>query len=138
MNIDKPILRIIDVNLNRAKEGLRVCEDIIRFILNDPASTKALKSLRHRIQDIIASSNMDNKLLRMARNVKDDCGTDFCSLEDKEGWEAVFFANMQRAKEALRVLEEFSKLFKGNAGEKFKRLRFQLYEQEKRLTEKHF
>lgn len=136
--IDKNILRIIDVNLNRAKEGLRVCEDITRFILNDPASTKALKSLRHRIQDIIASSNMDNKFLCMARNVKGDCGTDFCGLENKDRWESVFFANMQRAKEALRVLEEFSKLFKGNACEKFKTLRFRLYEQEKKITEKYF
>jgi thiamine-phosphate pyrophosphorylase len=138
MNIDKPILRIIDVNLNRAKEGLRVCEDIARFILNDPASTRALKLLRHNIQDIIVSSNISIKLLHNARDIKGDCGTPFCGLENKDRWEAVFFANIQRVKEALRVLEEFSKLFKGALGEKFKKLRFRLYEQEKRLTEKYF
>jgi hypothetical protein len=138
MDIDKPVLRVIDVNLNRVKEGLRVCEDITRFILNDPASTRALKSLRHRIQDIVVSSSMDNKLLCMARNTKDDFGTDFSRLEDKDRWQAVFFANMQRAKEALRVLEEFSKLFKANLSGRFKGLRFHLYDQEKRLIGKYF
>jgi hypothetical protein len=134
---DKNILRIIDVNLNRAKEGLRVCEDISRFIFNDLVSTRALKLLRHNIHHIVISSRINEKLLCRARDVKSDCGTDFCVLENKDSWESVFFANIQRAKEALRVLEEFSKLLKASTGEKFKELRFKLYEQEKRLTEKY-
>jgi thiamine-phosphate pyrophosphorylase len=138
MNIDNPILRIIDVNLNRAKEGLRVCEDVTRFILNDLASTRALKSLRHRIHNIIESSGISAKLLHSMRNIKDDCGTGFCGLEKKDKWQAVFSANMQRSKEALRVLEEFSKLIKTKMGAEFKALRFKLYQQEKRLTEKYF
>jgi signal transduction histidine kinase len=138
MNVDKSILRIIDANLNRAKEGLRVCEDITRFILDDLASTRALKSLRHRIHSIVESSKINIKLLHGARDTKGDCGTDFYGLEKKDKWQAVFFANMQRVKEALRVLEEFSKLFKGKAGPQFKALRFRLYEQEKKITEKHF
>jgi hypothetical protein len=134
---NKNILRIIDVNLNRAKEGLRVCEDITRFILNDSASTRALKLLRHKIQEITANSNIDKNSLCRARDIRGDCGMDFCVLEKKDTWQSVFAANMQRAKEALRVLEEFSKLFKGNTGERFKSLRFRLYAQEKRLTEKY-
>jgi hypothetical protein len=134
---NKNILRIIDANLNRAKEGLRVCEDITRFILNDSASTRALKLLRHKIQEITANSNIDKNSLCSARDIRGDCGMDFCVLEKKDAWQSVFAANMQRAKEALRVLEEFSKLFKGNTGERFKRLRFRLYAQEKRLTEKY-
>ena len=139
MNVDKSILRIIDANLNRAKEGLRVCEDITRFILNDLASTRALKSLRHRIHSIIVSSKLSASLLHGSRDVKSDCGTDFCGLEKKDKWQAIFFANIQRVKEALRVLEEFLKLFKGSpAGGQFKKLRFRLYEQEKKITEKYF
>ena len=134
---NKNILRIIDVNLNRAKEGLRVCEDITRFILNDSASTYALKLLRHKIQEITANSNIDKNSLCSARDIRGDCGMDFCVLEKKDTWQSVFAANMQRAKEALRVLEEFSKLFKGNTGQRFKHLRFRLYAQEKRLTEKY-
>jgi thiamine-phosphate pyrophosphorylase len=135
--INKNILRIIDVNLNRAKEGLRVCEDISRFMLNDPTSARALKFLRHKIHEITADSNIDKKSLCGARDIQGDCGMDFCTLEKKDDWQSVLAANTQRAKEALRVLEEFSKLFKGNTGERFKRLRFQLYAQEKRLTEKY-
>jgi thiamine-phosphate pyrophosphorylase len=134
---NKNILRIIDVNINRATEGLRVCEDITRFILNDSASTRLLKFLRHKIQEITANSNIDRKSLCGARDVHGDCGRDFSALEKKDNWQSVLAANMQRAKEALRVLEEFSKLFEGNTGERFKKLRFRLYVQEKRLTEKY-
>jgi thiamine-phosphate pyrophosphorylase len=136
--IDKNVLRIIDVNANRAAEGLRVCEEITRFMFNDTASTRALKRLRHRVQDIVNSSGIGRSLLYSSRDIKGDCGTDFCALEKRHSYEGVFFANMQRVKEALRVLEEFLKLFKGPAGARFKAVRFELYAEEKRLTEKYF
>jgi hypothetical protein len=135
--IDKNILRIIDVNINRAKEGLRVCEDITRFILNDTVSTKALKLLRHKIKDIVDVSGINKKLLYKSRDSKDDCGINFCALEQRTNWQSIFQANMQRSKEALRVLEEFFKLSKGKTAELFKDLRFKLYSQEKHITEKH-
>ena len=47
------LLRIIDANLNRAREGLRVCEDISRFALGDKTATRALKSIRHGATDLI-------------------------------------------------------------------------------------
>jgi len=137
MTDNKKIFRILDVNINRVKEGLRVCEDITRFILNDPASTKSLKSLRHKVEDIIAKSSIRKRLLCMARDVKRDCLTEICDLEHKKSWQSIFFANMQRAKEALRVLEEFSKLFEERMSSDFKRLRFNIYEQERKLTRKH-
>jgi hypothetical protein len=135
---DKNILRIIDVNLNRAKEGLRVCEDVTRFILNDSASTRALKIIRHKIQDIVEYSRIKKDFLCSARDIAGDCGMDFSSLEKKSDWKSILFANMQRVKESLRVLEEFTKLLKDSSCEKFKRLRFRFYAQEKRITEKYF
>jgi len=39
---DGTVLRIIDANTNRLKEGLRVCEDIFRFILNAKISRARL------------------------------------------------------------------------------------------------
>ncbi|MDD5504533.1 MAG: thiamine-phosphate pyrophosphorylase [Candidatus Omnitrophica bacterium] len=136
--IDKNVLRIIDANINRAAEGLRVCEDIIRFMFNDAALTKGLKRLRHRVLDIINSSGISRSLLHNSRDAKGDCGSDFSVLENRRSCEGVFFANMQRAKEALRVLEEFLKLYKTSAGRRFKSVRFELYAEEKRLTEKYF
>ena len=133
---DKDILRIIDVNLNRAREGLRVCEEVVRFVLNDASLTKGLKSIRHKIQSIIKSADTDEGLLCQARNVKDDVGTELTRLEKRDGWRSIFFANMQRVKESLRVLEEFFKLFDRNTGERFKDLRFQVYEFEKKAIKR--
>ena len=136
--VDKKIFRILDVNINRVKEGLRVCEDITRFILNDSASTKSLKSLRHKIRDIVEKSIAGKRLLCQSRDVKRDCLTEICGLEHKKNWQSIFFANMQRTKEALRVLEEFSKLLGDKMSEKFKAIRFKVYEQEKILIRKYF
>lgn len=133
---NRNVLRIIDVNLNRAHEGLRVCEDVVRFILNDASSTKRLKTIRHTIQRIIAASKIDSSLLCEYRNVKTDVGTDFYWLEKKKDWQSIFFANMQRVKESLRVLEEFFRLFDNRTGKKFKDLRFKVYDAEKKIIAK--
>ena len=125
------IYRIIDVNLNRSREGLRVCEEVARFILNNKPITARFKTLRHDIQKIISTSNIKASLLHSARNVKADCGTDFSFLERKTDLESIFFANIQRTKESLRVLEEFFKLLDEKTAEKFKCLRFKIYQLEK-------
>ena len=135
--VDKKIFRILDVNINRVKEGLRVCEDITRFILNDSASTKSLKSLRHKIRDIVEKSIAGKRLLCQSRDVKRDCLTEICGLEHKKNWQSIFFANIQRTKEALRVFEEFFKLIDDKSSERFKVLRFKAYEQEKRFAGRH-
>ena len=38
---DGRVLRVIDANANRLTEGLRVCEDTARFILNDKKATQS-------------------------------------------------------------------------------------------------
>ncbi len=134
---NKKILRIIDVNLNRAKEGLRCCEEVARFILDDSTLTRALKSLRHNIENIVTSSELKKELLCKSRDVNTDCGKSFCALEKKDDWQGIFFANIQRTKESLRVLEEFFKLIDDQSCEKFKAMRFKVYEQEKRFAGRH-
>jgi thiamine-phosphate pyrophosphorylase len=39
--------RIIDANLNRLAEGLRLLEEISRMVLNESSLTERLKTLRH-------------------------------------------------------------------------------------------
>ena len=63
--LNKKIYRVIDANLNRAKEGLRVCEDTVRFILKDKILTKKIKKLRHDITRIAADP--DTKLIKEER-----------------------------------------------------------------------
>lgn len=134
---NKRVLRIIDVNLNRAKEGLRCCEEVARFILDDSALTKALKFLRHNIEEVAASSGIKKSSLCAARDVKTDCGKSPCVLEKKDDWQGIFLANIQRVKEALRALEEFFKLIDDTSCERFKALRFEVYEQEKIFVGRH-
>ena len=43
------MLRIVDANLNRIGEGLRLIEDITRFILNDSDISEQLKAMRHEL-----------------------------------------------------------------------------------------
>ncbi|GAH83429.1 unnamed protein product, partial [marine sediment metagenome] len=43
------MLRIIDANLDRVGEGLRLLEDVARFLLNDGALSQQLKTMRHEL-----------------------------------------------------------------------------------------
>ncbi len=123
--------RIIDANLNRVKEGLRVCEEIARFILNDCRFTSELKSLRHKIDGLSSKIYPKAKLLKV-RAVQADVGRQNSRGELKRSnCKAIYWANIQRVKESLRVLEEFGKLGNAAAALSFKRLRYKVYEIEK-------
>lgn len=126
--------RIIDANINRTKEGLRVCEEITRFILNNRSLTLELKNLRHGIDLVFLSLVSQRELLR-ERLVQKDVGQNIYGNELKrEGLKDIFFANIQRVKESVRVLEEFSKLINVNSALKFKRARYKLYAIEKKAA----
>jgi thiamine-phosphate pyrophosphorylase len=53
--------RILDASANRAREGLRVIEDYVRFVLDDPGLTRRLKQVRHRLAE--AERGLDEKIL---------------------------------------------------------------------------
>jgi len=124
--------RIIDANLNRVKEGLRVCEEITRFILDHHKFTALFKLYRHEIDDIVKNTYPKQKLLK-ERKSDTDVGREDSHLELKRtGCKDIFWANIQRVKESLRVLEEFSKLENKKAALRFKQLRYKVYEIEKK------
>lgn len=128
--------RIIDANINRAKEGLRVCEEITRFILNHRGLTLQLKTLRHAIA-LIAKDLVTKKELLQERSVQEDVGRSLCAKElNRESLQDIFFANIQRSKESVRVLEEFSKLININSSLKFKKIRYKIYALEKKVARK--
>jgi len=132
MDVDVKTLRLLDVNLNRAREGLRVVEDSARFIWEDAAFYRRLRALRHRLHALTGSHYRD--LLASRESVRD------AGRRLKEGRRespaAVLAANMRRAQEGVRVLEEYSKVFSPRASAEFKKIRYQLYTEEKRILKR--
>jgi thiamine-phosphate pyrophosphorylase len=128
------INRIIDANTNRAKEGLRVCEEITRFVLNNSALTSRFKQARHSIDSLVRGLDK-RSLLLYQRDSRKDIGKHILGNETERGTLSdVFFANIQRAKESIRVLEEFSKLKNKKLALKFKDIRYTLYDLEKKTA----
>ena len=75
-------------------------------------------------------------LLRERKSLQ-DVGRDIVIKELKrKNFQDIFFANIQRVKESLRVLEEFSKLISKNSALQFKRVRYAVYEIEKATAKK--
>ena len=134
--IRHPVGRIIDADLNRAKEGLRVCEEVTRFILNDRRSTSELRAIRHALEPVVSSLWLKSELIA-GRDSAGDIGRNIQLGEtSRRGIEDIFFANIQRVKESLRVLEEFGKLRNVRASLRLKSLRYRVYEVEKRIAQK--
>jgi thiamine-phosphate pyrophosphorylase len=135
--MNKKIYRIIDANANRLREALRVCEDIARFILSDKKITQRFKSLRHRTFSAIKKINDSEKILAKFREPEKDVGKKTVKSEAKRKNVAdIFKANVKRAEESIRVLEEFSKLLKPRLSDRFKGMRFELYSLEKSIIER--
>lgn len=130
----RQILRILDANFNRSREGLRVCEEIARFALEDKRLTVAIKKVRHDLSDCIKVSGASLSELLEARDVRSDVGKKPESFENpREHRSDLFAANIERAKEALRVLEEVSKLTTPGVSPRFKKIRFSVYAIEKKI-----
>ncbi|HTY13965.1 MAG TPA: thiamine phosphate synthase [Candidatus Omnitrophota bacterium] len=129
----KSVYRIIDANINRAMEGMRVIEEIARFHLDDDRLAKAAKALRARFKSAIAV--IPRQELLAARSVATDVGAVSYTRSESERntIEAIFYPNIKRAEESMRVLEEFSKLAAPSLGMRFKAVRFRLYELEKEI-----
>lgn len=133
---DARINRIIDANINRAKEGLRVCEEITRFILENHNLTVKLKGLRHKITGLAKNLIPTEKLLQERDSAKDTGKTIRANELKRSGLGDIFFANIQRVKESVRVIEEFSKLTDTKTALYFKEIRYETYKLEKTIAEK--
>jgi thiamine-phosphate pyrophosphorylase len=138
--MDEEIYRIIDANLNRAREGLRVGEEISRFLLNDPALTSEFKKTRHSLRKILEKfpEQLKNKLLEERDSLK-DVGLLVKEEGKKRGnFKEIIKANLRRTQEATRVLEEFSGLLNPQLGSKFEKVRFKVYSLEKEIISRTF
>jgi len=134
----KEIFRIIDANLNRSREGLRVCEEITRFIMRSPRLTAELKSVRHSVSNIVKDLSVRSQALLESRDAKSDVGKllKFDGATPKSDCIDIFSANIERVKESLRVLEEFFKLVDPDISARILVLRFKVYDIEKKVIKK--
>lgn len=133
--IDSEIYRIIDVNLNRAKEGLRIVEDIIRFILKDEKLTLKVKELRHKADEIFSYIKIEDLLKN--RDIESDFGKDTDEqIYQRENIKEFIVANLKRVQESFRVIEEFSRLISPQLSKKYKESRFLSYQIEKEIISK--
>lgn len=131
--LDKKISSILDANFGRLSEGLRVLEDIARFILRDYRITKKLKEMRHSL--LVESRPFD---LEFLDSRGEDLGASLFAADEskRESFLALVVANAKRAEESLRVLEEYFKFLENKNWRKFQDSRFLLYNLEKEIVSK--
>jgi thiamine-phosphate pyrophosphorylase len=127
--VQPALYRILDANLDRAREGLRVIEEWCRFALDDATLVEVCKALRQEI------AHWHTSELRAARDTPDDVGTDLTHPDEatRSDVQQVLQANLCRIQEALRVLEEYGKLYHPEMGAACKQMRYRIYTLESTL-----
>ncbi|MFS8811974.1 thiamine phosphate synthase [Synechococcus sp. R55.7] len=100
------VARILDANLDRAREGLRVLEEWFRFGLEEGELSAECKAMRQ------ALARWHSDPLRLARDTPADPGTQISHPQEEQRRDLrhLLQANCSRVQEALRVLEEYGKL----------------------------
>ena len=119
----RAIYRILDANLDRAREGLRIIEEWCRLGLNNQPLAEECKQIRQEL------AQWHSWELRQARDTPGDVGTDLSHPQEeiRESIEQLLQANLCRVQEALRVLEEYSKLYEPQMAAACKQLRYRVY-----------
>ena len=131
--MEKRFIRILDTNLNRCKEGLRVVEDTCRFVFCDETLYKKIRKVRH-----LSSKYLTDHYEQMltARDSIKDSGRK-AKEQSRQNLKNIVTANFKRAQESLRVLEEYSKIIDFNTALKYKALRYEVYTIEKKMLLKY-
>jgi thiamine-phosphate pyrophosphorylase len=134
--MNKSVYRIIDANLNRSLEGLRVCEDCCRFILNNKDLALQIKQNRHQLLQLVKQFLFSTDLLDGR-----DVASDKTKLSDeknelkRESLVRIINANIHRATEAIRSIEEYVKYLSENPiSNQIQQIRFKLYGLEKNIV----
>ena len=128
---DLRIAQIIDANLDRAREGLRVLEDWARFGLGRKDLVKSFKNFRQ----ILGKHHL--KVYKESRNfINDKCAGLSHPEQFKRGnVSSIISSNSARIQEALRVVEEFSRNHNYNLCKIASEIRYEIYNLEILLLE---
>jgi thiamine-phosphate pyrophosphorylase len=136
MNTD---ISLLDANLARAAEGLRVLDDSARFILRDQSLFLQLKRIRHAL--ILIDEKIGQAQLLQSRQPQDvGRSSEDSTIESRNSLWSIIIANGNRVSEALRVLEEFGKIYVPDAVQTIASLRYEVYNLQCSLVKKtpHF
>ena len=129
--MQQAVYRILDANLDRAREGLRIIEEWCRFGLNSSSLAEECKKMRQEL------GILHTWEIRQARDTPTDVGTELSHPQEKtrDSIESLLQANLARVQEALRVLEEYGKLYSPdiNMAGICKALRYRVYTLESSL-----
>ncbi len=119
--------RLIDAVANRGREALRVLEDVARFMMNDAVVSEELKRLRHGLQHALARFQLGHVIL--SRDTIGDVGTAISLPSEMTRGSVLSLvrSNAARAQEALRSLEEVTKLKDAELAGQFEQLRYRVY-----------
>ena len=120
---DLRIFQIIDANLDRAREGLRVLEDWARFGLGENDCVERIKNFRQ----ILGKNHLE--VYKQSRNyIEDECkGLTHQEQNNRKTAEQIISSNAGRVQEALRVIEEFSRLQNHELSKIASEIRYEIY-----------
>lgn len=130
---ERSVWRLLDAAANRAREGLRVVEDFVRFLADDSLLMGRLKQLRHALT--AALDQFDSHQLLAARDTIQDVGTSISTASERHrsSPQHVLQANFKRVQESIRSLEEYTKTINASQAQEFERIRYATYTLEKEL-----
>jgi len=120
---DLRIFQIIDANLDRAREGLRVLEDWARFALGGNDFVAKIKNHRQ----ILGKNHLE--VYKQSRNhIEDECkGLTHQEQINRKTSQQIISSNSARVQEALRVIEEFSRLHNHELSKIASEIRYEIY-----------
>jgi hypothetical protein len=128
----KEILRLIDANINRITEGLRVVEEVLRFVYKEDKIYKTLRNIRHKIVKLFIEF-YPQSVLQRASSIDPGRTAEEKSYKDIR---QLVVSNFHRVTESFRVLEEIAKLVNTKKISEVKKLRYKVYDIEKYVIEK--
>jgi len=120
------VARLLDANLDRAREGLRVLEDWARFGVDRADLVARTKDMRQRL------GRLHRDDYKLARHTATDpaAGMGHPAQQERLSPSQVVGANAGRVHEALRVLEEFGRSIDPELASEAAALRYGLYDLE--------
>jgi thiamine-phosphate pyrophosphorylase len=132
-SINGAVLRLLDANANRAREGLRVVEDFARFVLDDGQLSAALKEIRHGLATALGPV-LGEAILH--RDTPGDVGTANKTQTEqrREDLADVVTAAGKRVGEALRAIEEYLKTISPADASRVEQFRYRFYDVEQRIA----
>jgi len=129
--MERAVYRIIDANVNRAGEGLRLVEEFCRFALNCPELACRARRLRHDLSAAVCGLGAGR--LMAARDTVGDVGIEPgpASMDRRTTLGDCLGAAFKRVTEALRTISEMVKTVDQKTAGEIDSLRYSTYTLEK-------